>query len=283
MDIFFNSFDTEADMSAKLLIFTILFTFWHQVSMASPGTSEEGPVDPEVITNSAPINFESALKYYDLKDYAQSIGVLEKLLESSDDKAKIHYNLFVAHFAGKNMSSGLFHLRESLFLSPGYSPSVDALTDLPNEWEQRFFTKADLFKRINIEIFLETNFQLSIFIGLIFFALFLRSLIAFLKARKAEESNSTCLSILGTSIALFVISLVFIGFQYSLQLKDFATVKSNINAKVTPSENSPGILDLLEGEMVVVLDSKKPWYNIEDFNGRKAWVHEDQIFLSKED
>ena len=63
----------------------------------------------------------------------------------------------------------------------------------------------------------------------------------------------------------------------------FATVKGNINAKVTPSENSPGILDLLEGEMVVVLDSKKPWYNIEDFNGRKAWVHEDQIFLSKED
>lgn len=283
MDIFFNSFDTEADMSAKLLIFTILFTFWHQVSMASPGTSEEGPVDSEVITNSVPVNFESALKYYDLKDYAQSVSVLEKLLESTDDKAKIHYNLFVAQFASKNLSSGLFHLRESLFLAPGYSPSVEALTDLPSEWEQRFFAKADFFKRINLEIFFETNFQLSIFIGLVFFFLFLRSLIGYLKSKKMEESSSTNLSLLTTSLSLLLISLVFVGFQYSLHLKSFATVKESINAKVTPSENSPGILDLLEGEMVVILDSKKPWYNIEDFNGRKAWVHEDQIFLSKKD
>lgn len=266
-------------MAAKLLIFTILLSFWQQFLLADPTTSEiEAPAEPRV-ADSPKANLELALEQFNNKNYAGSAQSLRQLLADSDQPAQVHYNLFASSFADKKWGEAIFHLRQSLFLQPGLKPSTEAIRDLPKNFEEALYRKMSLFARWQVYWQVSGRSSWLLSLCLIFLGLALRSLLTAVRLNREEKSLSRekVLFSLQSLMALLFGALILLQWQW--QSQRFASVLLNSKAKVTPSELSPELFELQEGELLLVKDQQEAWYNIEDMTGRRAWVNAQGIAL----
>lgn len=271
-------------MNSKLLKFTIFCLFWHQILSASPGTSEEPIKDEPKSPVAQVVSRDEALKLYQNKEFTQSIGVITKLIEKEGDSPDLYYNLFINHYSLDQIGEGLFSLRKSLELKPNYTESLFALSNLKKSWETRFFMKRNFFDKFFIQLHYYIDINSLLWIFLISLGLSYRVAIKLYKDHSSDKDlGSGKLGLLGISLSLLVFVGASLAAKSLLQLQSRATSIAVTSAKVTPSDSSPEIMTLKEGEEVIVKENKDIWVRVEDHQGKQAWVLKDQIKLSTKD
>lgn len=264
-------------MKSKLLIFTIFLAFWHQVLVANPVTETPPKDEPTKVQ----ANREFALNAYQKGDYAQSVSSLNAILSEEGDSADLYYNLFINYFKQDKLAPALHSLRKSLELKPKFDFSLNAVNELQDKWERRFFLKRTFLSRATLLIHYSTPLAPLLWICLILLGIALRLSIGAIKEYKESASISPQkLSVLSLSSILLIaaLSLSISKYLYSNQMR--ATISEEFYAKVTPSPQSPDILLLKEGEQVIVLERKENWLRLKDLEGKQAWIPQDKLLFS---
>lgn len=264
-------------MLRKLLIFTIFCCFWHQVLANSPATSEAPAESPESTQKVLEVSRDSALELYQNKEFTQSIEVLKQLGKNEGISADLNYNLFINYLALDQLGPGLHHLRKSFELSPGYKNSINALSSLPQAWENRLQRKQSFMERSLLMLHYYVDLHPLAWILVLILTLFFRNIVRAFKHHNQEESLpplvSTRLGVFG--LASLIALSVFGGKLYH-SFNPKITILTSTEAHVTPKETSPKIMDLLAGELVYLIEDNGQWLRVEDFDGKQAWVKKAQ-------
>lgn len=189
---------------------------------------------------SAPLYFNMGNTYYKMKDYPHAILYYEKALKLDPSDEDIRVNLEIANLA-----------------------VVDKINPIPQSFLARWWDS------------LRSSFSADgwAWLSVVFFALLLASLFAFLMSRRMGLRKA------GFFVGL--IALLCLAFSVAFAIENHRALSRHDQAIVmtptvtvmsSPSDQSVGLFVLHEGAKVRVLDSARDWNKIRIADGSVGWL-----------
>ncbi|MFK8137471.1 MAG: SH3 domain-containing protein [Bdellovibrionales bacterium] len=256
-------------MLAKLLIFTIFITYWHQISA-------QNAVPAQV--DSVPVSLESALKLHQEKKYLESIEVLQKLSTDELAPADIQFNLALNYIRLQQLGPGYGHLRQALGIQTGHSPSLNLLSKLDTNQAQVYHLKKDAFDKFSMSLHYRLGMAPILILVVISIYILVRRILIAVKDGQTREDQYNSWRNVGIISVLFLLFVSILSIKWNLSNKSLATITTpNLDMRLTAKENSPSTGTLVAGEEVMVLRKKEEWIQIMDFKNRRAWIRETDL------
>ncbi|MEM7646101.1 MAG: SH3 domain-containing protein [Pseudomonadota bacterium] len=214
-------------------------------------------------------NFVDGVNAYEAKDYDSAKNIFLSLLEQSPENPTLLYNRGLVEFQLGQFGLALGLWRKARFLSPGSSEIQAAIA----------FTEEMLFPETPETSFLGTLYKalsrapLHLWIFLSFLSLFPALWYAVIYGIKEKRPFPSWPLWISLSIPIFILSATMTTLMNMDRMKMRATVISkNQLTHTNPSDTSPTLSELNEGQIVFVEKTHESWVQVRTPTGAPGWV-----------
>ena len=219
-------------------------------------------------------DFASGVTAYQENDFAKAQGVFQQLLSDQPENPVLLYNLGLAEYQLEHWGLALGLWRKAYDLDPSYSPPKVALN----------FAEDKLFPQQQTQSIFETIYQslatlpLTFWILLSFAATFalLWFSIDYGAKRQAPFLQWPAWLLSMIPIASFICLVTLILFLDQAQMKA-TVVQKNLKTHAAPSETSPTLTELSEGQVVEIEKVAGQWAQVRPNGGTPGWVPQSSL------
>lgn len=218
--------------------------------------------------------FMEGVTAYQNKEYQKAQTIFQSLLEQSPENPALIYNLGLAEFQLGKQGLALGLWRKARNIDSGMKDAHKAIEYVegllfPSEQTPTFFSSA-------VRALLDLPLSLWIFLSLLSFLLTGWLAIELGAKRKKPFLTWPVSFYFLIAACLFTTTLASVSlFEKS---KDRATVvQKNLLAHTGPSETSPTLSELKEGQIILLLSRHNGWVQIRTLNGNPGWVPESSV------
>ena len=214
--------------------------------------------------------------------YEQAIDAYKKIIKEKGFSPELYYNLGNSYYKVNDMAHAILNYERGLKLDPSDSDLRHNLSIARSKIQDKSSSPSEFFIVAwwkSLSNLLSLN-PLKL-LGLIFFSLFLASLIYM--AMQNKESKNAYLKY--TSAFLFFLFLICNLFAYQ-QYRNIVSTKcgivtaESVNVKSSPSKNSMDLFEIHSGTRLTILDnSMKEWIEIRYEDEKEGWIEKETIEL----
>ena len=218
--------------------------------------------------------FEDGNAAYDEGNYEQALVFYNSIVDVGMESAALYYNMGNTYYKMKDYPHAILYYEKALKLSPGDEDirvnleiANLAVVDKINKIPQSFLSR--WWNGLRLSLSVDGWAWLSV----VFFALLLTCLFAFLMSRR------TGLRKVGFFFGLvFFVCLAFsvifatMGMRTMNRHGEAIVMTPTVNVKSSPSEQSVDLFVLHEGTKVRILGSSKDWNKIRLADGSVGWL-----------
>lgn len=220
-----------------------------------------------------------AAKAFNNKQYAESISLYNKIIDSGYESYALFYNLGNAYFRNNENTMAILFYEKALKLAPNNediqhnievvnSKLTDKVEKVPELFYKRWWKS--LLNLMDIDTLAIVNILLILF-SLTFLALYIS--IQHMLVRKISFWAGL------TLLFLFILGSVAISSRnhYVSEQHEAIVYTPTVNIKSSPDENSKDIFILHEGTKVALLDVVAEWQEIRISNGSIGWIRSSEL------
>ena len=217
---------------------------------------------------------DSAVIYFNAKDYDKAIVNYEKVAASGQESAALFYNLGNSYYKAKNIPLAIVNYERAQILDPTdedisfnlslvKTQTVDKIKSIP------MFFLTDWYNALT-GVMSTNNWA---YLSVLSFGLSLALLLMFFFSRSISLKKITF-----WSASLFLlISLVSMASSYNEKKINFdrkyaVITNPSVNIKASPDENSTSIFVLHSGTKLQLLDQIQDWYKVKIEDGNTGWI-----------
>jgi len=219
-------------------------------------------------------NFLKSVKAYQVKDYKEAQTLLSSMLEQYPKNPVLLYNLGLTEYQLGNPGLALGLWRKARYLDQNFTPAQSAI----------LYTEEILFPESSNQSVFQTIYTtltkapLSIWLPLCLFSSFAFFWFTIQYSIKEKRALWTWPPWVLSLIPIIILSSLLSAQLLTDQAKIRATViKKNLQTHTTPSESSPTLSELREGQVVNVEKSHAGWVQIRTMSGSPGWVPQESL------
>jgi len=217
---------------------------------------------------------DSAVIYFNAKNYDKAIVNYEKIIASGQESAALYYNLGNSYYKAKNLPLAIVNFERAKIIDPTdedilfnlslvKTQTVDKIKSIPVFFINDWYNTVTGFMSTNTWAYLSVlAFLLSLALLLLYF--FSRSV----KIKKITFWTASLFLLMSFASMASASNEKKINFDTK-----FAVITNpSVNIKASPDENSTSIFILHSGTKLQVLDQIQEWYKIKIEDGNTGWV-----------
>lgn len=223
--------------------------------------------------------FESANRDYKLGNYEHSAAEFEKLIHLGYEGTSLYYNLGNSYYRLGKIGKAILNYEKALKLSPGDEDVIHnlAFVNLKTTDKIELLPKFFLFQWWEN---LLTLFTLSgwSYLALIIFLLILLCTVVYFFTKRIEIQKTSFITGLILSFSLFfIISILIVNLNRELNWKYGIVMRTSLNAKISPDDQSKDSFIIHEGVKVKIEDQLENWYKIKLEDGKVGWTNKNDL------
>ncbi len=226
----------------------------------------------------APGPFLEGVKAYQGEDYQKANELFAPLVAEHPENPVLLYNLGLANYHLGHFGLALGLWRKARFLDEDFQPVQQAIT----------FTEERLFPNQNPETFIVSIYHtlqklpLWFWCGLSLISFFAAGFLILEYGVKKQLGLSLWPTWVVLLIPLFLFTSYFAIDSYLTRSKTMATIiEKNRLTHANPSETSPTLSELEEGQIVSVEKVYGDWVQIRSLTGAPGWVPGNSLIIFK--
>lgn len=219
--------------------------------------------------------YEDGNAAYNEGNYEQALVFYNSIVEAGRESSALYYNMGNTYYKMRDYPHAILYYEKALKLNPGDEDTRInleianmAVVDKINQIPQSFLAK--WWNGLKSSLSADGWTWLSV----IFFALLLSCLFAFLMSRRSGVRKLGFFFGL-VFVACFALSVIFAAKNQRELLdrhNEAIIMTPTVNVKSSPSEQSVDLFVLHEGTKVRVLDSARDWNKIKIADGSVGWL-----------
>lgn len=218
--------------------------------------------------------FLDGVKAYQEKDYEKAQGLFKELSAEHPGNPAVLFNLGLAEYHKGNFGLALGLWRKARSLDGGFTPAQMAID----------YAEGELFPDDHPPMFLLgfvywlLNLPLHLWITLSLISFFLLGWFSIEYGAKRQKPLTQWPIWLYLTAPVFLVAICFTSFSYLDSLKVRATViTKNLLTHTNPSESSPTLSELQEGQVVFIEKEIGEWVQIRTKEGNPGWVSKNSL------
>ena len=206
---------------------------------------------------------------FENNQYDQAESIFEKLLESESSNPAVLYNLGRVQYEKGDVGRALGLWRKARSLDPSFRAVRDAISFA----EEKHFPERPSPPVYLLIFNYLASFSLHLWLALGFFFFIVWAYGAVEYGVKREVSLTHWPAWLHLSFPVFLVTLIFSIYLATKTYEQKATViDRDLQTHISPSETSPTLSELYEGQVVVVEKVLGEWAQIRSLSGAPGWV-----------
>ncbi len=224
--------------------------------------------------------FSDGLKAYQAKRFSEAQKVFEMLLKDHPNNPHLLFNLGLSEYQTGRVGFALGFWRKALFIAPRFKPASAAIE----------FVEAKLFPQTSSPSFIVTLFNslnrisFHLWMGLCFITFIFLSWMAIDWGAQKKKPFLQWPVRFYILIPVFLFSAILASTTYIKSLKIVATVAfKNQMSYVSPSEDSPTLTELTEGQILFVEKFHENWAQIKTPSGAQGWIPRSALIVARGD
>ncbi len=235
-------------------------------------------ISPIFAQTEAQPQFLEAISAFENNQYDKAIGAFEQLLEKEPQNPAVLYNLGRVRYEKGEIGLALGLWRKARSLDPNFQPVRNAIRFA----EEKHFPErssppvyAVIFNYLSA-----LSLHLWLGFGFLFFIMWAFGSVEYGVKRRVSITHWPVW--LHLSFPLFLVALGFSVYLWAKTYEQKATVISqNLQSHISPSEISPTLSELYEGQIVVVEKVLGEWAQIRSLSGAPGWVPMQTLIVFK--
>lgn len=228
-------------------------------------------------------------KHYHAKEFTEAQLYLKRAQNIDPLNADLNYNLGLAEFGLGHYGSALAYWRRALDLSPWHTPSRDAIAFLNSQNKLRL-TPAEnsIFEKLHSSFLRFIPFHLFMVVCFLLFLLSFWQIVSYVGTlRKSKISGSPAQSF-PLKTYVYTTLWLLLSLLTLAKLNDKKTIRATIisataQLKTSPNEESASIIEIGEGQEVIVRKKIDGWLQV-NFQGKTTgWINSTTAIFSSGD
>ncbi len=257
-------------VGSAVILVLIHFSYSSEIRAESEGFSSE---------------FSSGVKAYQDKDFVQAKTHFLESAKLSPTNADVYYNLGLSEFQLNQKGAAIGYWRRALDLKPTHSLAQDSikfaatqmLRPIGNQNASLFEKLGDLLKYISLHLLL--------FFTLAFTFAGCWTWIKILGKRKVERREERDLTAFGIKApALGFGAFLFLALSLAKYIDKHqigaTIVVPTVTLRSSPSDESANLMEVFEGQEVVVRKSRDNWIQVQVLGRSTGWLPRNAVLIS---